>query len=304
LEDSVSQEFVPQRPVDIITYLKKEVFPAINVYQRARVIRNYTAGRSKVHSHEIELAVIRDVNKSLREKFLEVLIKIVEQHIKALRRTIENEGYLSNIDTILTQFELESIRTYDMFDEFIGTLQNQLKEACEVMAEMAIKKLDEVGVYNESLNYVASLPCSTMEECKEKQEELIEYLQDEYNQHLTVAFKTLSEEGWDELSEKIAKNRENLVGLLGSHDVITAKIFEERQFMKRKGAAIQDALFEVVQEALREKMAVLRKVEKEDHELRATKKNAEASQYKQRLQLIEHQCKELLSQANDTKNLH
>ena len=229
-------ELVPQRPVDMLTFLVKEIFPHIDIYQRARVIRNYTSGRSKFLSHEIELSVIKDVNKSLREKFLEVLVTIVAHHISSLCRTIDNEGYIDRIENILSQFNLNLyIQPHTMFAKFMDELKNKMNEACKIMAEMAIKKLDEVGVYNDDLTRVAAIPSDTQENCRKKQDIFIEYLTENYKQHIAIAFQTLLEEGWDELAEKIAKGREQLVGLLGRHDVIASKIFEERKAMDRRG---------------------------------------------------------------------
>lgn len=297
----IEEKTVPQRPVDIMTYLVKEVFPSIDVYQRARVVRNYTAGRSRVHSHEIELAVIRDVNKALREKFLEVLVGIVAHHIEVFCRTIDNEGYLDNLENILTQLNLNIyVQPHTRFASFMEGLKNRLNEACEVMAEMAIKELDEVGVYNEDLNRVAALTCETQEECRIKQDGLIEYLRKNYEKHLSIAFSTLRDEGGDELSEKIAKGREQLVGLLGRHQVIASKIFEERQFMQKKGIAIKLSLFEEIDQTLREKMAVLKDVAKEDLELKLTQRNSKVSEYQQKLQVLSHRCKELLGGAGDS----
>lgn len=300
-ESEQKQELIPQRPVDIMTYLMKEVFPNIDVYQRVRVISNYTAGRSKVHSHEVELAVIRDVNRALREKFLEVLVGIVAHHIEVFCRTIDNESYLDNIENILTQLNLTLyVQPHAKFAAFMEGLKNRLNEACEVMAEMAIKKLDEVGVYNEDLNRVAALPSETQEDCRAKQDALIEYLRKNYEKHLTVAFITLRDEGWDELSEKIAKNREMLVGLLARHNVIASKIFEERQFMQRKGIPYKLALFEEIDQSLREKMAVLKDVAKEDLELKLTKRNSRVAEYQQKFQVISHRCKEMLQGSSTT----
>jgi len=283
IEDDGMTPMTPQRPVDILTYLTKEIFPSIDVYQRVRVIRNYTAGRSKVLSHEVELAVIKDVNKALREKFLEVLVGIVAHHIEALCRTIDNEGYIDHIEEILTQFNLSLyIQPHTMFIKFMDTLKTRLNEACGVMAEIAIKKLDEVGVYNDDLNLVASMICDTQEQCRKKQESLIEYLTENYKKHIAIAFQTLRDEGWDELSEKIAKGRESLVGLLGRHDVIASKIFDERKAMERRGQTYERALFEQMEDALREKFAVLKDVAKEDLEVKVTQRNAKISEYQQK----------------------
>ena len=293
-QDEMSKELIPQRPVDIMTYLIKEVFPTIDVYQRARVIHNYTAGRSKVHSHEIELAVIRDVNKALREQFLVVLVGIVGHHIEVFCRTIDNEGYLETIDTIIQDLNLSTqLNLHDRFAKFMEDFKNRLNEACEVMAEMAIKKLDEVGVYNENLNIVAAIPCTNKTECTQKQKALIEYLRKNYEKHISSAFITLREEGWDQLSEKIAKNRERLVGLLGKHHVISSKIFAERQFLQTKGEAYELALFERIEEKLRERLAVIKETAKEDMELRMTQRNAKLSEYQQKLQLLIHKCNQL-----------
>jgi len=287
-------DFVPQRPVDIMTYLLKEMFPNIDVYQRVRVIKNYTAGRCKVHSHEIELAVIRDVNKALREKFREVLTGIVDHHIDTLCRTIDNEGYMDHIESILGQLNLNLyIQPHMMLAKFMTNLKTRLNEACEIMAEMAIKKLDDVGVYNHALNEVASLPCDTQDECIKKQKHLIDYLRKEYEKHLIIAFKTLSEEGWDELSEKIARGRENLVGLLGKHHIISTKIFDERHSLDRRGVPYELALFENVEHALREKLAVLKDVAKEDLEVKVTQRNSKISEYQQKIQLAVQQCKDI-----------
>lgn len=293
MQQDGQQELVPQRPVDILTYLEKDVFPDIDVYQRVRVIRHYTAGRSKVHSHEIELAVIRDVNKCLREKFLEVLTSIVEHHIEVLCRTIDNEGYIDNIAKILLDLNL-NLDLHNLFVKFMESLKTRLNEACGVMAEMAIKKLDEVGVYNEDLNRVAMLACESQEQSRKKQQLLIEYLRRNYEKHLALAFRTLGEEGWDELAEKIAKNREKLVGLLGRHHLIASKIFEERKTMKGRGVNFELALFEQVEEALREKMAVLKDVAKEGLELKLTQRNSKVAEYAQKIQMLAHQCKELV----------
>lgn len=287
---------VPQRPVDILTYLTKEIFPTIDVYQRIRVIRNYTAGRSKVLSHEIELAVIKDVNKALREKFLEVLIGIVAHHIESFCRTIDNEGYIDHIEEILTQFNLNLyIQPHTLFVKFMDGMKTRLNEACGVMAEIAIKKLDEVGVYNEDLNLVAGMNCDTQEQCRKKQEALIAYLTRNYKKHVAIAFQTLCDEGWDELSEKIAKGREMLVGLLGRHDVIASKIFDERKSMERRGIKPELALFEQIEEALREKFAVIKDVAKEGLEVKVTQRNAKLSEHQQKIQLMSQQAKELMT---------
>ena len=300
-DEGTDQELTPQRPVDILTYLEKEVFPGIDVGQRVRVIRHYTAGRSKVHSHEIELAVIRDVNKSLREKFLEVLVGIVEHHIEVLCRTIDNEGHIDNIVTILKEMSV-NIPLHNMFAKFMDSLKTRLNEACGVMAEMAIKQLDDVGVYNDSLNRVAAVSCDNAEDCRRKQQALVEYLRVNYEDHLSVAFRTLGEEGWDELAEKIAKNREQLVGLLGRHHIIASKIFDERKSMQVKGIAYQLSLFEQIEEAIREKMAVLKDVAKEGLELKVTQRNAKTAEYTQKVQLLSHQCKELVEKQNQTND--
>lgn len=295
LDSDMPQELVPQRPVDIMTYLEKDMFPTIDVYQRARIIRHYTAGRSKVHSHEIELAVIHDVNKSLREKFLEVLIAIVAHHIEVFCRTIDNEGYLDNIEGILTQFNLHlHLQPHAMFAKFMDAFKNTLNEACSVMAEMAIKKVDEVGVYSEDLNQVAGMSCETLDDCRKKQEFLISYLRTNYEKYLALAFRTLGEEGWDELAGKIAKTREQLVGLLGRHQIIISKIFDERQIAQKRGTAYQMALFEQIEESLREKMAVLKDVAKGDLELKVTERNAKLAGYQQKIQLFSQQCKDLI----------
>jgi GTPase SAR1 family protein len=293
MEGEEQQELVPQRPVDILTYLEKDVFPDIDVYQRVRVIRHYTSGRSKVHSHEIELAVIRDVNKALREKFLEVLVSIVGHHIEVLCRTIDNEGYIDNIAKILVDLNLH-IDLHDIFVKFMESLKTRLNEACGVMAEMAIKQLDEVGVYNDELCKVAALACDNQEQCRQKQQALIQYLRRNYETHLALAFRTLGEEGWDELAEKIAKNREKLVGLLGRHHMIASKIFDERKTMQGRGVNYELSLFEQVEETLREKMAVLKDVAKEGLELKFTQRNAKVAEYAQKIQMLSHQCKELV----------
>ncbi len=296
IDNEPNSPMTPQRPVDILTYLTKEIFPTIDVYQRVRVIRNYTAGRSKVLSHEIELAVIKDVNKSLREKFLEVLIGIVAHHIEALCRTIDNEGYIDHIEEILTQFNLNLyIQPHTLFIKFMDSLKGQLNEACGVMAEIAIKKLDEVGIYNENLNYVASIECDNQEQCRQKQEALIEYLTENYKKHVAIAFQTLCNEGWDELSEKIAKGREKLVGLLGRHDVIASKIFDERKAMERRGISYDRAMFEQIEDSLKEKFAVIKDVAKEDLEVKVTQRNAKITEYQQKIQIVSHQAKELMS---------
>ncbi len=301
-EDTVP-EMVPQRPIDILTYLVKDVFPNIDVYQRARVISNYTAGRSKVLSHEIELAVIKDVNKLLREKFLDVLVGLVAHHIQVLCRTIDNEGYIDHIEDILSQFNLNLyIQPHTMFVKFMDGLKARLNEACEVMAEMAIKKLDEVGVYNERLNFVAGMPCDAQEQCRKKQTILVEYLTENYKKHVAIAFQTLRDEGWDELSEKIAKGREQLVGLLGRHDVIASKIFEERKAMERRGKSYERALFEQMEDSLKEKFAVLKDVAKEDLEVKVTQRNSKITEYQQKIQLQTHQIKDLVSGISLPKN--
>lgn len=292
---------VPQRPVDILTYLTKELFPTIDVYQRVRVIRNYTAGRSKVLSHEIELAVIKDVNKALREKFLEVLVGIVAHHIESLCRTIDNEGYMDHIEEILTQFNLNLyIQPHTLFVKFMDSMKTRLNEACGVMAEIAIKKLDEVGVYNEDLNLVAGMNCDNQEQCRRKQEALINYLTRNYKTHVAIAFQTLCDEGWDELSEKIAKGRENLVGLLGRHDVIASKIFDERKSMERRGQKVELALFEQIEAALKEKFAVIKDVAKEGLEVKVNQRNAKLSEHQQKIQVMTHQAKELIASVPTT----
>lgn len=302
VDNNTPEEAVPQRPVDILTYLVKEVFPNIDIYQRARVIRNYTSGRSKVLSHEIELAVIKDVNKLLREKFLEVLVTIIAHHIAALCRTIDNEGYIDRIEDILNQFKLSLfMQPHTMFAKFMDELKTNMNEACKVMAEMAIKKLDEVGVYNEDLTRVAALPCETQNECRKKQEVFVEYLTENYKKHIAIAFQTLLDEGWDELSEKIAKGREQLVGLLGRHDVIAAKIFEERKAMERRGQQYKRALFEEIENALKEKMAVFKEAASVDLEVKVTQRNAKITEQQQKIQMFMQQCKELIGASDNVQ---
>lgn len=181
-----------------------------------------------------------------------------------------------------------------MFAKFMDELKNKMNEACKIMAEMAIKKLDEVGVYNDDLTRVAAIPSDTQENCRKKQDIFIEYLTENYKQHIAIAFQTLLEEGWDELAEKIAKGREQLVGLLGRHDVIASKIFEERKAMDRRGQTYEKALFEMIEASIKEKFAVFKEAASVNLEIKVTQRNAKITEQQQKIQMLMHQCRELI----------
>lgn len=84
--------------------------------------------------------------------------------------------------------------------------------------------------------------------------------------------------------------------------MIASKIFEERKAMERRGKSYEKALFEQMEDSLREKFAVLKDVAKEDLEVKVTQRNSKITEYQQKIQLQMHQIKDLVSGISLPKN--
>ena len=295
-DDDADLELLPQRPGTIMSCLLKEIFPGIDIYHQVRVIVNYTAGRSCVHSHEVELAVIRDINQSLREKILALLAGIVKHYVEVVARTIDNEGYLDHIDQLLARFELsQDMQPRKLVMDFLDELKTRLEEACAVLAEIIIKKVDAVGGYDDEFNRVAAIPYDSIENCRRKQKALLHYLEKKYANYLALAFQDLEKQGWPDIGDQMAKSRERLVGLLSRHDIINAKIFEERQARKRRGDVYDPALFEEMEQLLRQKIAGHKEALRHQLHDRLEQRNSQLGRHRDKLATLTVKWRQLSS---------
>ena len=293
-EDDANIDFLPQRPGSIMSCLVKEIFPGIDIYQRVRVIIDYTAGRTCVHSHEVELAVIHDIDQSLREKILELLAGIVKHYVEVLERTIDNEGYLDHIDRLMARFELNlAIQPHKLVMDFLEDLKSRLNEACGVLVEIIIKKIDAVGCYDDEFNRIAAIPVDSVENCRRKQKYLLDYLEKKYAEYLANVFQNLEKQGWPDLGDRMARARERMVGLLGRNDIINTKISKERQAKERRGEAYEPALFEQMEQSLQEKIASRKEAIRQERHGRIERCYAQVARHRDKLATLAIKWREL-----------
>jgi len=237
-------------PLQVMKLLEGEVFPSINLLKWTNEIRFQRDNRRYVHSHELEMRAIIQVNDYIRNKFKQILRKATITEFDKTQKRENFTAHIRFVDVAAKGCHIYTSNFHEMFNQFMEGIRNTLESSCKVVAELAIEELDSVGIYSGDLNKVAELSCNNRQEADQKQEALIMFFQSKYSELLENAFDILKEKGCTKLTQDVASAIEKEFAELSYRPNVVGDVARLRAEKDVKGERWSKSEFEQIGEQI------------------------------------------------------
>lgn len=237
-------------PDEIMRKLVDDVFPGIDLRAMTISIETERKGRAFVHSHELELDVIRRTNNQIRDEFLRILKEATLLKLETLREEEEFQKAVIEVDAAVVEGDVLRFSFKKEFDLFMDQLALKLSESCDSVAELAIRQLDVVGRYSNDLAAVAKMECKDQRDSDEKKAALTRFLQKQYKVLLEQAFDKLRDDGAKLVAQVVAAAIEEKFGESSFRPQVAADAKKRRVAAEFDGKKIPTSVFEAIDQAI------------------------------------------------------